>query len=62
MESKEEKIILSKKFEARHTEIKAEIIKIIDAMALLEDQYNTLQQELYAVEQEYMKNLQNIVE
>lgn len=52
----------SKTLQARHEQIKAEIIKTIDAMALLEDQYNNLQQELYTVEQEYMKNLQNIVE
>ena len=52
----------SKTLQARHEQIKADIIKVIDAMALLEDQYNNLQQELYSIEQEYIKNLQNIVD
>ena len=51
----------SKTFETRHTEIKKEMLNILDAVAVLEEQYNTLQQELYSVEQEYMKNLQNLV-
>jgi len=52
----------SKTLEVRHQNIKAEMIKTLDAMALLEDQYNNLQTELDIVEKEYMKNLQNIVE
>lgn len=62
MEQKEQQIELSKKFEARHEEIKLEMIKIIDAIGLLENQYNGLQEELYTVEQEYMKNLKTLVE
>lgn len=52
----------SKTLEIRHTEIKAEMMKIIDAMDVLEKQYKDLQQDLLLVEQEYMKNLQNIIE
>lgn len=62
MEEKQEHIEHSKKLEIRHNEIKGEMLKIVDAIGLLEEEYNNLQQELYSVEQEYMKNLQNLVE
>lgn len=52
----------SKTLEERHQRVKAEMIKTLDAMALLEDQYKNLQSELDFIEKEYMKNLQNLVE
>jgi hypothetical protein len=62
VEDKQEHINKSKDLQVRHEKVKAELIKTLDAMAVLENQYNELQAELNYIEQEYMKNLQNIVE
>lgn len=52
----------SKTLQKRHEDIKLEMFGILDAIKLLDDQYKSLEHELYSIEQEYMNNLKNLVE
>lgn len=62
MEEQKQYIEISKNLQARHEEIKREMIKVLDATKLLEEQYNDLQMQLYDVEKQYVDNLKNIIQ
>jgi hypothetical protein len=46
----------------RHEEIKAEMIKILEATRILDTQYHELENEMYQIESEYVNVMKNIVD
>jgi len=60
--SKEEYLKISKSLQDRHEQVKNEMLKIVEANKILEEQYNTLEQELYNIEEQYAANLKNIID
>jgi predicted nuclease with TOPRIM domain len=61
MEEQQVYIDISKNLQAEHEEIKREMLQILDATKVLEEQYNNLQSRMYDVEQKYVDNLKNII-
>lgn len=51
----------SKELKLRHEEIKNNMLKLIETIKIVENQYNELEKELYAVEEEYINNLNKIL-
>lgn len=62
MENKQQFIDKSTALQKRHEEIKLEMFGVLDAIKIFEDQYKSLESELYSIEQEYMNNLKNLIE
>jgi len=52
----------SKELQSRHEQIKNEMLKILETVKILENQYDQLEKELYSVEEQYVDNLKNVIE
>jgi predicted nucleic acid-binding Zn-ribbon protein len=46
----------------RHEAIKGEMIRILDASKLLDDQYKQLESELYAIEEQYADTIKKMID
>jgi hypothetical protein len=50
------------KLKEKHDSIKAEMLKILDASRILNEQYSNLEKELYLIEDEYVDTMKKIIE
>jgi predicted nuclease with TOPRIM domain len=61
----EEKEIITAKITElanRHETIKSEMLKILDANKILNEQYDTLETEMYSIEEQYVGLMSKLVE
>lgn len=46
----------------KHDKVKTEMLKILEASRILDEQYKNLEKELYSIEDEYVDTMKKIVE
>jgi hypothetical protein len=61
MEEKEILVAKTNELKIKHEQIKADMIKILEASQILNTQYGDLEQKLYKVEEEYIETMKKLI-
>lgn len=62
MTTKEEFKEFIAKLDERHKQVKQEMIQILEASKLLDEQYKTLEMELYSLESQYADTIKKMID